>query len=749
MKSSSIFASIIGVLLFTFLSFTGLNAQGKLSDYQRADTVDRLRDLVYGTVVRPAFVSGEKVWYQTQTARGKEFIIADLDIKKKSPLFDQVKLAEKLSESSGKKYTPFSLPLQNLRFISVENAIEFALDEEQWNCRLSDYTLTKKESRTQRGGSGRYWGEADDQLVGPPVLSPDGQWEAFIKNSNVFIRSKKGKEEHQLSYDGSPGDYYSVYLKWSPDSKKIAVNKYRPNVKRYFYMVESSPADQLQPKLHKREYLKPGDELPFERPALFDVTAKKQIPVDQKMYDNQYSVSDPLWRKDSRGFTVEYNQRGHQQYRVDEINGSTGEIKTIINETHSTFVCYTYNFRRDLNDGKEIIWKSERDGWQHLYLYDGLTGKVKNQITKGEWVVREVVRVDEVKREILFKGAGMNKDEDPYLIHLYRINFDGTGLKELTPEKANHELIFSADYKYFVDTYSRVDLPPVSVVRNSSDGSIVMELEKGDITALLKTGWKMPEVFKSKGRDGKTDIWGIIVRPTNFNPKKKYNVIEYIYAGPGGFYTPKSFNASFRMISTLAEVGFIIVQCDGMGTGMRSRAFQDIIWKNLKDGGFEDRKIWIKEAAKKYPYMDLTKVGIYGGSAGGQISTAALLFHPDFYKVAVSTCGCHDNRMDKIWWNELWMGYPVGPQYSESSNVDNAYRLKGQLMLEVGELDDNVDPASTMQVVNALIKAKKDFELVVVPGAGHAHDLPHIDRKRKDFFVRNILGVNPPEWNSL
>ena len=276
-----------------------------------------------------------------------------------------------------------------------------------------------------------------------------------------------------------------------------------------------------------------------------------------------------------------------------------------------------------------------------------------------------------------------------------------------------------------------------------------MELEKADITDLLKTGWKMPEVFKSKGRDGKTDIWGIILKPSNFNPKKSYHVIEYIYAGPGGFYTPKSFYASFRMMSTLAEVGFIIVQCDGMGTGMRSRAFQDIIWKNIKDGGFEDRKIWIKEAAKKHSYMDISNMGIFGGSAGGQISTSALLFHPDFYKVAVSTCGCHDNRMDKIWWNELWMGYPLGPQYEESSNVVNAHLLKGKLMLEVGELDDNVDPASTMQVVNALIKAKKDFELVVVPGAGHAHDLPHIDRKRKDFFVRNILGIPTPDWNSL
>ena len=748
MKKNLLFVKtliLMAVLLINNPSF----AQGKLSDYQRADTIDRWRNLIYNTVVRPQWtLDGKFIWYQTQNHKGTDFVLVDFEAKKKLPLFDQVKFAQKFSEAAGKTYTPYKMTFENPRFTKSNNEFEFGVESIRWLCKLDDSSFKKLDTpapRTPRG----YWGEADDELVGNPVASPDGVYEAFIKNSNVYIRSKSDKKEYQLSYDGSSGDYYSVNLKWSPDSKKIAVSKIRPNVKKYFYMVESSPADQLQPKLHKREYLKPGDALPFFRPKLFDIALKTEIPVDETIFENQFDLSVPVWHKDSRGFTMEYNQRGHQLYRVDEVDAATGKIKNLIEESSKTFVCYTYNFRRDIDDGKEIIWKSERDGWQHLYLYDGLTGKVKNQITKGEWIVREVVRVDEQNRQIFFKAGGMNADEDPYYVHLFKINFDGTGLTELTSEKANHDVVFSSDWNYFIDTYSKVDLPPVAVVRSAKDGSIIMELEKADITALLKTGWKLPEVFKSKGRDGKTDIWGIIVRPSNFNPKKKYPVIEYIYAGPGGFYTPKSFSPNFRMINTLAEIGFIVVQCDGMGTGMRSRAFQDIIWKNLKDGGFEDRKLWIKDAVKKFPYMDISKMGIYGGSAGGQISTAALLFHPDFYKVAVSTCGCHDNRMDKIWWNELWMGYPVGPQYAESSNVDNAYRLKGKLMLEVGELDDNVDPASTMQVVNALIKAKKDFELVVVPGAGHAHDLPHIDRKRKDFFVRNIMGVNPPEWNSL
>ena len=299
-----------------------------------------------------------------------------------------------------------------------------------------------------------------------------------------------------------------------------------------------------------------------------------------------------------------------------------------------------------------------------------------------------------------------------------------------------------------VDTWSRVDLPPVSVLRKSSDGTIAMDLEKADITRLLATGWRAPEVFTAKGRDGKTDIWGIIIRPMNFDPNKKYPVVENIYAGPQGSFVPKTFSAQSGMQS-MAELGFIVVQIDGMGTANRSKAFHDVCWRNLADAGFPDRILWMQAAAAKNPWMDITRVGIYGTSAGGQNSTGAVLFHPEFYKVAVSSCGCQDNRMDKIWWNEQWMGYPVGEWYEASSNVVNANKLKGKLLLIVGEMDHNVDPSSTMQVVNALIKANKDFDLLVVPGMDHSTGGPVGDRKRMDFFVKNLLGVNPPDWNNL
>jgi dipeptidyl aminopeptidase/acylaminoacyl peptidase len=389
-------------------------------------------------------------------------------------------------------------------------------------------------------------------------------------------------------------------------------------------------------------------------------------------------------------------------------------------------------------------------------LIDGVTGAVKNQITKGAWPVRHVVKVDEDKRQLWFSAGGMNAGEDPYFQHYYRINLDGTGLIPLTSVRANHTVEFSSDMQYFVDHYSRVDLASVIELRRSEGGGSSslppIEIEKGDISALLKLGWKAPEVFVAKGRDGTTDIWGLVWKPAGFDPSKKYPVIEYIYAGPHGTHTPKSFMAASGM-QAQAELGFIVVQMDGMGTSNRSKAFHDVAWQNIRDAGFPDRILWHQAFAAKNPWYDITRVGIYGGSAGGQNSMGALLFHPGFYKAAVSYAGCHDNRMDKIWWNEQWMGWPIGPQYSASSNVDHAGLLQGKLLLMFGELDTNVDPSSTMQVVNALIKAGKNFDLLIYPGEDHnagrgGQHADYGERKRFDFFVRHLLGQNPPEWSA-
>ncbi|RUA14036.1 MAG: S9 family peptidase, partial [Flavobacteriia bacterium] len=378
-----------------------------------------------------------------------------------------------------------------------------------------------------------------------------------------------------------------------------------------------------------------------------------------------------------------------------------------------------------------------------------VTGQLKKQLTKGEWVVREVIHVDEKNREVYFAASGLDKDQDPYFLHYFKVGYDGKNLTRFTKENANHDVTFSEDFAYYVDQFSRVDAPPVTLLKSSKYGKTIMQLQKADHSALLKEGWIAPEVFTTKGRDGITDIWGIIIRPTSFDPNKTYPVIEYIYAGPHSSFVPKDFRAYYWSMSSLAELGFIVVQIDGMGTSNRSKAFHDICWQNLKDGGFPDRKIWIKEAAKKYTYMDADKVGIFGTSAGGQNAAAALVFNSDFYDVAVSSCGCHDNRMDKIWWNEQFMGYPIGPHYAASSNVENADRMGGNLMLILGEVDDNVDPASTMQFANALIKANKDFELVTIPGMGHSSGGDFGERKRKDFFVKHLMGVDPPSWEVI
>jgi dipeptidyl aminopeptidase/acylaminoacyl peptidase len=736
-------------LQFFFFVVLTSGAQLTQKDYQRADSVSEFQHMVLHDVLDLQWIENTHVlWYKTRTSdEGIKFYLIDADKQDRLDAFDHDRLAHCIEQRMKIKVSKDNLPLRNLRFSDDLSNLTFEQKDTLWRCHLSDdyrlEALHPVEKRMRRS----YWGEMRNELGNRPVISPDGKMEAFIRDYNVFVRDLKNRTTTQLSFDGSAGDYYSSFIVWSPDSRYLTTNKVRPNEKRYIHFVESAPADQLQPRLHKLEYLKPGDALPIYRPSLFNVEKGIQINVDTRPFENQYSISHVKWDSDSQAFTFEFNQRGHQVYQVVRVEAQTGEVKIIVDERSDTFIDYSGKyFRYDVENTGEIIWASECDGWCHLYLIDGETGKIKNQITKENWVVRGVEHIDEQNRIIIFKGSGRNKDEDPYFVHYYRIGFDGKGLIDLTPEKRNHEAKFSGDYCYFIDTYSTVNIPPVSVLRNAADGARLMTLEEADISLLEKHGWIAPEPFVAKGRDGKTDIWGNIYRPTTFDPTRSYPVVEYIYAGPQSSFVQKNFNAYMPPFSGLAELGFIIVQIDGMGTSNRSKAFHDVCYRNLKDAGFPDRIRWIKAAAERYSYMDTTRVGIFGSSAGGQNAMAGVLFHPDFYDAAVASCGCHDNRMDKMWWNEQWMGYPVGPHYAASSNVENAHLLQGDLLLIVGEIDDNVDPASTMQVANALIKTGKEFELVVLPGVGHTLGGDYGERKRRDFFVRTLL-LSSPCWN--
>jgi hypothetical protein len=779
-------------LLVQVLSFGQITA----ADYERAAKLrQKFQDLAINVPESAnAIPNTSRFWYRKSVKGGNEFIVVDAETLVKRLAFDHERLAAAISADSA-KYTALTLPFNSFKFVDNEQAVEFVVSGVEWHCDLSSYACRNTATPPSGPGAaapappadgpdvpGEFENDVEDGMTyslpqqgqtgaplgsgqgngerSRPKVSPDGKWDAVIQNHNVFVRpagKTRPADASPLSFDGSEGNFYTLAsIAWSPDSTRLVAYRVRPGFRREIHYIESSPADQIQPKYSSRVYAKPGDTLDLAQPVLFEVATRKQTNIDNTLFPNSYSLSNPVWRKDGHAFTFEYNQRGHQLYRIVEGDGTTGRTRAVITEESKTFINYRplvpnpsdtgKKVRYEIDDGKEIIWMSERDGWAHLYLYDGITGRVKNQITKGNWLVRNVEKVDEAKRQIWFQASGMYAGKDPYFIHYYRINFDGTGLTALTEADANHSVAFSSDMKYYVDTYSRVDLAPVSELRRTKDGNVLMQLEKSDISALLSAGWKPPEVFTALGRDGKTDIWGVIYRPLNFDPAKKYPVIESIYAGPQGNFVPKRFNVA---IQALTELGFIVAQIDGMGTANRSKTFQEVAFQNLADAGLPDRILWHKAVAAKYPYYDITRVGVYGTSAGGQNAMGALLFHPEFYKVGVANSGCHDNRMDKIWWNEHWMGWPVGPQYAASSNVDNAYRLQGKLLLVVPELDTNVDPSSTYQVVNALIKANKRFDFLTVPGGNHGAGGAYYQHLLQDFFVHNLLAVEPPDWTSI
>lgn len=735
------------LLFFALLVSSFAYGQTIDSLYKQADRFrDKYTDKYYYGLsdIKPVNES-HSFWYLTRTPKGNEFFLINADKKEVSPAFDQQKLAASLAKVINKETDPYKLPFRTLQYSKNMDSIYFSVDDTRYICLLADYTLIKDKEQTPRNDY--YWGGVFKEDRKDKVKSPDGKKEAYISEGNLWVTDLATKENKKISIDGSVSEYYSSNIYWSPDSKKIACCKYRPAETRKLLLISSSPKDQLQPETEEYDYPKPGDALPIRRPVTFLVDEGKAIEYKVPDVETQFSLDNIKWDKESRYFTFNFNKRGHQQYVIYAGDISTGKVRPVVDEKSTTFVYYNALYQHWFENGKELLWISERDGWRHIYLYDVFTGMVKKQLTKGEWVVKSVVNVDEKKRTLIFKACGMDKGEDPYLEKYYSLNIDNGRIQPLTPENANHNVTFSSDYTYFVDSYSRVDLPPTLVVRSAADGKVILKpQQQPDITKAVEAGWRIPEVFSAKGRDGQTDIWGVIIRPSDFDPKKKYPVIEYIYAGPHDSHVPKSFAISQRC-SELAELGFITVMIDGMGTANRSKAFHDVCWKNLKDAGFPDRIAWMKAAAAKYPEMDIERVGIYGASAGGQNAMGALLFHPEFYKVGVASCGCHDNRMDKIWWNEQWMGYPVGKEYEECSNVVNAKLLQGNLMLILGELDNNVDPSSTLQVVDELIKQNKEFEFVMLPGVRHTLGESYGERKRRDFFVKHLLGIEAPVWN--
>lgn len=614
-----------------------------------------------------------------------------------------------------------------------------------------------------KGGDDRYWVRVPAEtgiatIKAPSEDSPRLKFRATrpdrprvwltVKDNNLWTRASEEHESVQITFDGTEEDGFGDSYVPSPDGRHVLAFRIRRAATRTVHAVESSPDDQVQPRLHTFDYGKPGDPRDWKRPVLVHLDDPKAgkasvVPLlGDDLKAEPWSLTRAEWDADGSRVTFLYNERGHRVLRWVAIEAETGQLTTLIEERPETFVDYAAKseltrFSKERTD--DVLWMTERSGWNHLLLVNGDTGEVKHDVTPGGYVVRSVEEVNEEARTVRLKVMGLDQDQDPYHVHYARVNVDTTEMTRLTEGDGTHNIEFSPYGALYIDTYSRVDMGPVVEVRRSADGALVCELERTDLAPLVEAGWRVPERFVAKGRDGETDIWGVVFRPTHFDPAKSYPVIEKIYAGPHGAHVPKSFSVHRKCLE-LAELGFIVVQIDGMGTNWRSKAFHDVAWKNLGDAGFPDRIAWLRALGKKDPSVDLERVGIYGGSAGGQNALRALIAHGDFYKAAVADCGCHDNRMDKTWWNELWMSWPVGPHYEESSNVTQAHRMQGELLLIVGEMDRNVDPASTMQVVDALIKADKDFELLVMPGVGHgAAETAYGTRRRRDFFVRRLL----------
>jgi dipeptidyl aminopeptidase/acylaminoacyl peptidase len=785
MKTRQILPVVAAMVVAAFASASALAQTNNTAQARRGRGGAPERGVYKARIVPHWFAADTKFWYRNDLrGEAREFILVDADKGTRQPAFDHDKLAAALSKAAQHEYKADHLPISNLEFSDDARTVKFEAADKTWGCDLDGYeckettvsarkntsSLLDPDERVARAAPSAAYllspaaeeddnksnDDADDESRGRRSgKSPDGKWTALVRNGNVFLRSQDSTER-QLSKDGTTNHAYGL-IEWSPESDAVVAWRIEPGDQKEVFNIETSPSGGGRAILHRRPYAQAGDKFTHYELNLFDVATGNQIKPAVDPYEHEWEPPHPHWLADKRRFAYEQVDRGHQRLRVIAVDAHSGDVVNIVDEKSKTFIWTAHNEMLNVNyinwldKSGEMIYVSERDGWRHLYLIDTKDGAIKNQITKGPWVVRGIDRIDEDKRQVWFHAGGMNAGQDPYFVHYYRIHFDGTGLTALTEGDGHHTAQYSGDHKYLIDTYSRVDMPPVHNLRKTSDGSLVCELEKADISELKESGWQPPEVFVAKGRDGESDIWGIICRPNNFDPSKKYPVLENIYAGPQGAYVPKSFSGTQRFAS-LTDLGFIVVQMDAMGTAFRSKAFHDVCWHDLKDAGFPDRILWHRAVAAKYPYYDISRVGIYGTSAGGQNAAGAVLFHPDFYKAAVANSGCHDNRLDKASWNEQWMGYPVGPQYSDCSNIDNAWRLKGKLFLIVGEMDSNVPPESTMRLVDALIRARKDFDLLVVPGADHGIRGPasaYAERRMRDFFVHSLLDKEPPDHNGM
>jgi len=698
------------------------NTAGSLtaSDYARAEKFMtwNTTPLVYRTGVRPTWMEGDRFWYRVTTPAGSVSLVVDPEKRTKE------------------------------------------------NCTTPECAAIPTSGRGGRGG-----GVAATTTT---VTSPDGKRAAFIRDWNLWVRDLPGGKETQLTTDGVKDFGYATdnagwaksdrpILVWSPDSRKIATFQQDQRRVGEMYLVSTEPG---HPKLEAWKYPLPGDDVVamIER-VIIDVEERKVVRLKMGPDQHRGTLCDNLacrggewadvqWAADSSSVAFASTSRDHKVTTLRVADPASGAVRDVLQENVGTFF-ESGNGRvnwKYLPASNEVIWFSERDNWGHLYLYDLQSGKLKHPITTGEGNVTQVVRVDERARSIFFQAVGREKGRDPYFTHFYRVSMDGGAPVMLTPEDATHEIFMSDSGKYFVDSYSKPDVPPVAVLRDA-DGKLVMELEKTDISKLLATGWKPPTPITVKARDGVTDLYGLMYRPTTLEPGRKYPIINHIYPGPQtGSVGGRTFSPARGDAQALAELGFVVVEIDGMGTPWRSKKFHEAYFGDMADNTLPDQVAGMKQLAEKYPFIDITRAGIYGHSGGGYAAAGAMFHYPDFFKVGISESGNHDNRVYEDDWAEKWMGVldkdeALAAAYDKQANETVAKNLKGKLLLAHGTMDPNVPPNNTLLVVDALIKANKDFDLLMIPNAGHGYGNAsnYMTRRRWDYFVKNLLGMEPPK----
>jgi dipeptidyl aminopeptidase/acylaminoacyl peptidase len=708
---------IISIVAFVLIACpTGVFAQKVLTaeDYARAEKMlsYNTSPLVDRVGVRAVWLPDGKFWYQVLTSDGREFVLVN--------------------------------PADGSRTVAAD---------------LQALGLTVSAPSPFRRGS-------------LEVVSPDGKKAAFIKNWNLWVKDVATDKETQLTTDGIENFGYATdnagwthsdrpILRWSPDSKRIATYQQDQRNVSEMYLVSTNVG---APRLEKWKYPLPQDkEIIKIHRVIIEVDTPKVVRLKMNPDDRRStlcddiscdgSFSDTEWSADSTKLAFVSSTRDHKEAKLQVADVVTGDVKFIFEEKVTTQYESgqgTINWRY-LPASNEFIWYSERDDWGHLYLYDLNTGKLKNQITKGNFVVTQLLKVDEKNRRLYFNANGRETGRDPYFSHFYSVDFDGKNLKLLTPEDANHQIDLSPDGNYFIDYASKPDVPSTVLLRDMN-GKTIGTLEKTDISRLVAAGWKPPTPIKVKSHDGRWDLYGLMFTPTNLDRTKKYPIVNYIYPGPqGGGVGSRSFSPARSDHQALAELGFIVVVIDGTCNPDRSKSFHDACYGNMADNTLPDQIAGIKELASKNPYMDLSRVGVWGHSGGGFATAAAMFNYPEFYKVGVSQSGNHDNRNYEDDWGERYIGLMVGDNYERQANQINAKNLQGRLMLAHGGMDDNVPPYNTYLVVDALVKANKDFDLIIYPNARHGYgqDNWYMMRRRWDYFVQHLMGATPPKEYKL